>query len=235
EVLEQGVSKVGETSLSVMKRIDEAFAEFREHASTLNTSAAETVKAVRSLLNRIEKIEAPSDIVTKRLGPALDSAEKIAARLSERLEKDETLMQGYAARVSTLQQEVQAATDGFRGSLATLGSVGGKAREAQASAAEASQRMAQLLTSVADTMTKQIETSQKVLAESGLLSEVVSHERRRFGEESTATLQRLTEQLKQHNASLENELDRSKNLLNRMSHALVELADYVTQKVAEPV
>jgi hypothetical protein len=53
-VLEQSVARVGDTSQAAMHQIDEAFKEFHEHASRINTTTAQTALAMGHMLAAID-------------------------------------------------------------------------------------------------------------------------------------------------------------------------------------
>ena len=53
-VLEQSVARVGDTSQAAMQQIDEAFAEFHDHATRINATTAATAEAIGGMLAAIE-------------------------------------------------------------------------------------------------------------------------------------------------------------------------------------
>ena len=63
-----------------IKGINSSFEEFAKHAGTLKSTSADNIKALKALLSRIEKIEAPNDMVVKRLDPAIEAMRLVASR-----------------------------------------------------------------------------------------------------------------------------------------------------------
>lgn len=57
-VLEQSVVRVGDTSQAAMQQIDQAFAEFHEHASRINATTAQTAVAMGHMLAAIDSATA---------------------------------------------------------------------------------------------------------------------------------------------------------------------------------
>jgi hypothetical protein len=57
-VLEQSVIRVGDTSQAAMQQIDQAFAEFHEHATRINTTTAQTAVAMGHMLAAIDSATA---------------------------------------------------------------------------------------------------------------------------------------------------------------------------------
>ncbi len=100
--LDESIAKVGQSSAGALNRIETAFSDFSTHAQQLNEVSAGTVKGVKSLLTRIEKIDAPNDIVLKRLEPALSAVDEVTRRLAARLEEDEKLMEAGEKRTRSL-------------------------------------------------------------------------------------------------------------------------------------
>lgn len=57
-VLKQSVTQVGDTSQAAMQQIDQAFAEFHEHASRINATTAQTAVAMGHMLGAIDSATA---------------------------------------------------------------------------------------------------------------------------------------------------------------------------------
>ena len=211
KALEQSVVRVGNVSSDAISKIDEAFSEFRSHASTLTAAGGETAKAVKALLSRIDKIEAPSDLVTRRLEPALATVEEAANRLSKRLKSDEDLVRTYNESVAVLQQTLHATSTRLEATLSELEAVGNTAGGFTATAESAVRRVADLVT-----------MSEAILAQQGALAEGAG-----------GVTNRLVTELRTHNDTLLSEINRSRQLVSQMSNALVDLAEHVTKKVSE--
>jgi hypothetical protein len=70
--LAESVACYAEGGRSVAEKIEAAFAEFAKHAGELNKVAKGTVAATKRLLERVERIEAPSDLLEKKFTPAVE-------------------------------------------------------------------------------------------------------------------------------------------------------------------
>jgi hypothetical protein len=177
KALEDGVSRVGEASAQVLTRIDEAFTEFRDHAAALNQSSAATVKAVKSLLTRIEKIDAPTDLVSRRLEPALLAVDEVTVRLAKWLEADEEMLDSFKVRSKELQgalsDAVRQATDVSGASTRAASDATSVAQRLAtiAGAAEAMQQQQGKLTDVLkahnEGLAAELERSRRLVAETG--------------------------------------------------------------------
>ena len=62
-----------------LARIEEAFEEFSTNTSKLNQVAAGTVLALEKLIDRLQTMEPPSDLLSTRLDPVMASAAKAGA------------------------------------------------------------------------------------------------------------------------------------------------------------
>jgi hypothetical protein len=234
KVLHEGVGKVAEASSRVMERIDQAFAEFGEHAETLNKTAAATVKSVKALLTRIEKIEAPNDLLKARLEPALATVDRAANLLSDRLAEDERLMQAYGNRVSALQEELETGTERLKASLAELRTIGDAAAGASTTTKEAVAKLTGLVQSASASVKDQAEAVEAMRSEASRLAQILLDDQRKLGESARDGVERLATDLRTHNEQLALELERARRLIDQTSHALIGLANYVTERVAEP-
>lgn len=111
--LSGSVQQVGAASSGAMTKVDEAFKEFTEHASQLNTISAGTVRGMKSLLSRIEKIEAPADLIVARLEPVFMALDDAAERLRARVEAEDELVQRSAVASDKITKSARELSDGF--------------------------------------------------------------------------------------------------------------------------
>ncbi|SLM48412.1 conserved membrane protein of unknown function [Nitrospira japonica] len=95
------VEKHSAASIEIVKSVRETFQTFVDHSTELNDAAAKNVKALQSLFKRIEKIEAPSDMVVAKFDSVLAKFEEVAA---EALKSSRT----EAGQVSRLRDSIDA-------------------------------------------------------------------------------------------------------------------------------
>jgi hypothetical protein len=209
EVLRSSIAKVGDTATEAMTKIDTALSAFIEHSSALNKASADTVKAVKSLLTRIEKIEAPSDLVSRRLEPVLAALDVVGLQIREQLESDQTLLRTVKEETRALQHGMATAVAAVNESAQQLTTAAASNQEASASSQLAASRMTELVNAT----DKSIEVQA------------------RFAESARSEGERVLAALKAHNDGLEAELERARRIVGQTSAALSTLAETITERL----
>jgi methyl-accepting chemotaxis protein len=73
QVLEQSVARVGDTSQAAMQQIDQAYAEFHDHAERVNTTTAQTAVAMGRMLAAIDSATEAISHLDRGLRKATDN------------------------------------------------------------------------------------------------------------------------------------------------------------------
>lgn len=99
QIMEEGVVDISNTATESMAKnvehfslstreatetIKNAFQVFMDHASRLNEAGDKTVNAINSLINRIDQIEAPPELLAARLEPIIAKFDEIANEAMKR-------------------------------------------------------------------------------------------------------------------------------------------------------
>ena len=104
------------------KRLGEGFSILNENQQKFNAASRRTADAVDQLTQRVEAISVPSDLIERKLAPALEAltegARKIAGSLAEGMaeisDKSNTILETHAARLTGLvEQEAKSLGEGF--------------------------------------------------------------------------------------------------------------------------
>lgn len=211
QALEESVAKVGDASKGVLERIDKAFEEFLDHSRKLNEISSGTVTAIQKLLERVEHIEAPADLLTRRLEPALAAAARAGELLRQRIAVDEDALKQASARSGQIQQ----ALDGAASSLQAISSSFKGSVEEVRRAGEAASRIVEDLGRISSVSAASVERQER-------LSQALA-----TGFESAVAA------LKAHNDGLASELERSRRMTGETGEALAGLAESITRRVGE--
>jgi hypothetical protein len=209
--LQQSIEKMGGSTKAVLEHINEAFTEFLDHSRTMNENSAATVKAIQKLVKRIDGIEAPADLLTRRLEPALDAAVMVAEALRKRIEVDEAAMDAALGRSGKIEAGFDQAAAAFEGTITVL----------RRSADEAS-RSAAAVGSVTDSLTRLSNASAESVERQLAISRSLS-----------ASLDSAIDALRAHNEGMAKELARARSMANETGDAMAEMADGVARKVIE--
>lgn len=109
--LTSAVDQFSSASNEMLGTIEDAFADFSENSKQLSKASQQTVRALAKLVERVESIEAPSDLFQQKLSPTLDSIQQVAQRMNERelaeqkrLEQLSTSIGGWSEALSNGQQ-----------------------------------------------------------------------------------------------------------------------------------
>src|SRR5439155_6579451 len=112
--LTESVTRYAEVSGVVVRKTEAVFAEFETHAGKLNEIAKGTVAATKRLLDRVERIEAPTDLLEKKFTPVV---EKLLTGMEQTLD-------GYnrtlAPQIKELAASMQQAIGGTKAGTAQI-------------------------------------------------------------------------------------------------------------------
>lgn len=222
KALDESIAKVGNSSTSALEKIETAFADFSTHAQQLNEVSAGTVKGMKSLLNRIEKIEAPNDMLLRRLEPALAAVDEVSKRLRDRIEADDALLAAGEERTRALLQRYEELQSGLRDvgrgvqdSATTTGQI---VRELGNVHGE----LRRLLEATGQSVGGQIKLAEETRAEvSKLITANGEH------------LASLTASFTKYNDAMAIELERCRRMVAGTGTALADMADSLADRIEE--
>ena len=212
--LDECIAKVGVSSSGVMDKIDQAFREFTESAQQLNLASSGTVKGLKTLLTRIEKIEAPNDIVLRRLEPALTAVAMVTDRLRERIEADTRNLAEAEERARKIGERVSSIVTGFSGMHTDL--------ERASEQIIATSRNAENTNSQFQKLARQIAEAIELQAQLASATRVHGE---KINENSQAQFEATMEAFQAFNNGMELELNRCRRMVAATGDALADLAD----------
>lgn len=233
KALEESVAKIGKTSNSVLTRIEEAFEEFSSNTGKLNQVAAGTVLALEKLIDRLENMEPPSDLISKRLDIVMESAEKAGGLLRERLEADEQAISEAAQRMKDMEERLRSAAGWISSAGSGLGGVSDASLRAVAAAQAASKQLVDLTSTMANAISEQERLIASSRANAEVLNGGVIETQKKLAEQARESLESLTNALRAHNEAMAAELERARRMTTDTGTALADMTDALTQRVRE--
>lgn len=231
--LERSVAKVGETSSTVLTRIEEAFEEFSQNTKKLNQVASGTVKALETMIKRLEQMEPPSDLISKRLDTVMESAEKAGSLLRERLEADEHAISEAAQRMKDMEDRLKSAAGWIASAGSGLGGVADTSKRAVDAAEYASRKLVELTQAMTNAIAEQQRLIGETRASSERLNAGLIESQKRLADEARNSLETLFTALRTHNDAMAVELDRTRRMTSDTGTALADMTDALTQRVRE--
>lgn len=231
--LADSIAKIGDTSNIVLTRIEQAFDEFNENSKKLNQVAGGTVKALEKLVDRLEKMEPPSDLITKRLDAVMVSAEKAGNLLRERLEADERAISEAAERMKDMEERLRSAAGWIASAGSGLGGVSEASMRAIAAAEAASQKLASLAATMANAITEQERLIASTRENAETLTGAVIETQKRLAEQAREGLESFLAALRSHNDAMAAELERTRRMSSETGTALADMTDTLTERVRE--
>jgi hypothetical protein len=233
KALEESVARIGETSSGVLTRIEEAFEEFSGNTRKLNQVAAGTVKALETLIGRLEQMEPPSDLISKRIDVVMESAEKAGALLRERLEADEKAISEAAERMKEMEARLKSAAGWISSAGSGLGGVAETSARAVAAADAAARSLTALTTTMSSTISDQERLIEKTRANVELANSGMVEAQKRLADDARQSLDGLLGALKAHNDAMAAELERTRRMTADTGTALADMADVLVERVRE--
>lgn len=88
EEMSQSAAKFGEVAEMLGIRLSKTLDSFSQNTEQLSTISNGMVAAVESLLKRVENIEAPTDLITTKIAPAMDAIKEAGEAINKRASRD---------------------------------------------------------------------------------------------------------------------------------------------------
>lgn len=221
--LESSVAKVGDASTRVMERIDEAFAEFTENAQQLNAASAGTVRGLKGLLTRIENIEAPSDLLLRRIEPVVASLEEASGRLQAVAKSDEIALTVANRQSREIAEQFAATMELFSSLQQSIELASHQSAKASEAAHLATEKFAGLLRATEVAINLQRELAETARQRGDAISDAAS-----------AQLDELIRVFQRHNQSMETELERFRRAVEGSGDTFADLASSLNTPIIVP-
>lgn len=115
EAMSQSAEKFGTVAEMLGTRINKTLDNFTLNIEQLNTTSSGMVTAIEHLLKRVESIEAPADLITTKIAPAMDAIKEAGEAINKRASGDGKVLarltktiDNALASSSVLEQNVSA-------------------------------------------------------------------------------------------------------------------------------
>jgi hypothetical protein len=234
-------SQLQDMASGLVEKTSSHFKSLSQEAGRFNEGTAQLVAAVESLVDRVNRIQAPNDLLATKLAPCVEAISEASDEVRKRAKADNGIVEKLAAAVENVatvaekaETKIQAAAEeGGKAEalLAKLSTIAEKFDQAATRSKESAEQ--------ARTVTAANEALQSRLNES--LSEVsasLSEGARLIVTRQDAALKQLeagvTEtilRMKSHNEALASELTQSRQYTEEVHSALVSVAKSVTKQL----
>ncbi|WP_051299944.1 hypothetical protein [Methylobacter luteus] len=88
DAMSQSAAKFGDVAEMLGVRMSKTLDSFTLNTEQLNTTSSGMVTAIESLLKRVESIEAPTDLITTKIAPAMDAIKEAGEAINKRASGD---------------------------------------------------------------------------------------------------------------------------------------------------
>lgn len=100
------IEKLVSASNRVLESVDESYKVFTENTSRFNQLSEQSVNAMSALVEKIEAIEAPSNLIEQKLLPATNHIERIAASMNETSMQEKGRVQRLSEVTETMNEVI---------------------------------------------------------------------------------------------------------------------------------
>jgi hypothetical protein len=204
QLSEKTVEAVAAGSSRILGSVDSSFSKFAENTARLNQLSERTSEALTSLIAKISAMEAPSNLIEKKLAPATEQLERLVAALGENSRAEEERVRHLKALVDSMS--------------ATITSV---REQVNLISSAASQEEIASRVKLASSALK--ETSESAVSLRDHLKTLVQSETHAVAE-LRGEYERAIGAIRGHNQAMQVELERFRSLTTQTQDALVELA-----------
>ena len=146
-ILESHSARLTDLVEQVTEKLDKGFSTLKENQKELNAASRRTVNAVDRLAQRVEEISVPSDLIERKVAPALEAlaegarkisahsqaqtenTEKLTALIESAVESSRLLDQRLAALVKDSEDQRQGLASEIEGLRGALGSLRGAVQD----------------------------------------------------------------------------------------------------------
>ncbi|MDD5493747.1 MAG: hypothetical protein PHG36_03640 [Dehalococcoidia bacterium] len=125
EAMSQSATKFGDVADMLGVRMGKTLDGFALNAKQLNITSGGMVKAIEALLKQVESIEAPSDLITTKIAPAMDAIKEAGEAINKRASGDGKIL----ARLTTAIENALASSSLLNQNVSALNAVTVQAQE----------------------------------------------------------------------------------------------------------
>jgi hypothetical protein len=125
DAMSQSATKFGDVAEMLGTRMNQTLDNFAQNTIQLNITSTGMVAAIESLLNRVESIEAPTDLITVKIAPAMDAIKEAGEAINKRASGDGKVL----ARLTTAIEQALTSSNLLEQNVSALNTVAVQAQE----------------------------------------------------------------------------------------------------------
>jgi hypothetical protein len=148
EAMSQSAAKFGDVAEMLGTRMSEILDSFTLNTEQLNTTSSGMVTAIESLLQRVESIEAPTDLITTKIAPAMDAIKEAGEAINKRASGDGKVL----ARLTTAIENALASSTVLEQNVSALNAVSVQAQENMMTLSKSAELSNNIFTSITQTV-----------------------------------------------------------------------------------
>ncbi len=111
ESVKDSLNKFSDTAEKIANKIDQSFEELGLNTKKLNDASEKTVSALENMNSRIEKIEAPENMISRKVEKSFSGIENSTQKLSSIIDDQATLSVKLSDASNTLMQSIKELTN----------------------------------------------------------------------------------------------------------------------------
>jgi hypothetical protein len=241
EAVSRYVDQLNDIVGNLASKTTEHFKSFSEEAGNFNDTTSKLVGAVEALVERVNQVNAPTDLLASKLAPSVEAIAEAADEVRKRAKADKGLVDKMVLAVQALttaaeqaESKIQSATEEsgraeqIFGRLADITEKFDQAATGAKANLEFINTMARSHEALGTQFQQHLDTAGSLLVE----------EARSVGSRQAEVLQQMEQafletlqRIRIHNDSLASELERSKQYTTKVHTALVSMTQALTKEV----
>lgn len=249
EVMQDYGKRFDEVAQTIIAKTNEVHSTVIENTNRLKTNTNDLVESVESLLNRINNIQAPSDILENKLAPAIESIRAAGEEISIRAKGDELTIKQLTKLVKNAINSSEQLEDKVRlindqcdkvclilSNIDTINSQvvqsGMHFQKAGENVAQFTETQRLMQDKICTSLNDLSNTSSTIISKySENTHDAIEAQKSTF-KELEITLNETLKTTKNHNEKLAEELNRSRGYTEKVHQSLVSLTESLTQKIS---
>lgn len=225
DAMSQSATKFGEVAEELCNRMNKTLDSFAQNTESLNKTSTGMVTAIESLLKRVENIEAPTDLITTKIAPAMDAIKEAGEAINKRASSDGKVL----ARLTTAIENALASSSLLEQNVSALNSVAVQAQENMVVLNKSADMGISVLSSISQTVVEaqkvtqeHVKTMNEIKQSLGVTSTAMSSLIAAWQTEVDAAIVLIS----QKGSEAKNNIEQSINdLKGQEIHAIQEMAD----------
>lgn len=249
EVMQDYGKRFDEVAQTIIVKTNEVHSIVIENTNRLKTNTNDLVESVESLLARINKIEAPTNILEEKLTPAIESIRIAGEEIAIRAKGDELTIKQLAKLVKNainsseqLEDKVKLINDQSDKVYLVLSNIdavnaqvvqsGIHFQKAAENVAQITEAQKQMQDRVFTSLTNITNANSTVISNYSESSHIAIEAQKTSFKALEITLSETLKTTQNHNEKLAEELNRSRKYTEKVHQSLVDMTESLTQKIS---